>query len=127
MKSLKIFLLSLLLIFISCGDKQEKKEEIPVKKKEIPVKVVQEEVAEKPLVFSVQIGAFSKENPKFDVIDNVVVSNENGLFIYRLGTFETYKEARASRRKLRNLYSGAFVQALKNGKRVDIKSALKSK
>jgi hypothetical protein len=48
------------------------------------------------------------------------------MFVYRLGSFETYKEARDSRRKLRNTYPGAFVQALKNGNRIEIKNALKT-
>lgn len=127
MKSIQVVLISFLFLLISCGDKQEKKVVIPVKKVEEPVKVVQEVVVEKPLIFRVQIGAFSKINQKFTAIDNVIISNENGLFIYRLGSFETYKEARVSRRKLRNTYRGAFVQAVKDGKRVSIREALKSK
>lgn len=127
MRSIQVVLVSFLFLLISCGDKQEKKVEIPVKKVEEPVKIVQEEAAEKSLIFSVQVGAFSKENQKFLAIDNVIISDENGLFIYRLGSFETYKEARTSRRKLRNIYHGAFVQAVKGGDRVDIKTALKSK
>lgn len=127
MRSIQVVLVSFLFLLISCGDKQEKKVVIPVKKVEEPVKIVKEEVAEKSLIFSVQVGAFSKENQKFSAIDNVIISNENGLFIYRLGSFETYKEARISRKKLRNTYRGAFVQAVKGNNRVDIKSALKSK
>jgi N-acetylmuramoyl-L-alanine amidase len=129
MKTIQVVLVSLFLVFISCGDKAPKEKEVvlPVKEVEAPVKVVEEEVKEQPLVFSVQIGAFSKENQKFATIENVVVSNENGLFKYRLGSFETYKEARKARRNLRNTYPGAFIQAVKDGKKVDIRKALKSK
>jgi hypothetical protein len=118
-----------LFLLISCGGETPKKINVdsPIKKIETPIQVYNKEMVEKPLIFSVQIGAFSKENQKFLAIDNVIISNENGLFIYRLGSFETYKEARVSRRKLRNTYRGAFVQAVKGDNRVDIKSALKSK
>lgn len=124
MKTIHFFLFSLFLVFISCGNKQEKKEELPVIKIEEPVKVVPEVVVEKPLIFSVQIGAFSKENKQFSKIENVITSNENGLFIYRLGAFETYKEARVLRRKLRYKYYGAFVQALKGSERINIQQAM---
>ncbi|MFN0728920.1 SPOR domain-containing protein [Polaribacter gochangensis] len=129
MKTIQVVLVSLFLVFISCGDKTPKGKEVvlPVKKVETPVKTVDEEVKEPSLIFSVQIGAFSKENQKFAAIENVVVSNENGLFKYRLGAFETYNEARSLRRNLRNIYPGAFIQAVKNGEKVEIREALKSK
>lgn len=127
MKTLQVFLISLFLVFISCGDKTPKGKEVvlPVNEVEEPVKTVQEEVKEQPLTFKVQIGAFTSANKKFEMINDVTIVNENGLYKYRLGDFESYKEARSYRRSLLAKYPGAFVQAEKNDTSIQIKEALK--
>ena len=127
MKTIQLFLLCVLLVFISCGGTQEKKEEIPVKKIEKPVKVEKEEKVEQPLIFTVQIGAFEYGNNEIAAVKNVVTFKESNLFIYRLGSFTSYSEARKARRNLLNTYPDAFVQALKDGKRISIDKALNSK
>lgn len=127
MKTLQVFLMSLFLIFISCGDKTPKEKEVvlPVNEVKEPVKIVQEKVKKQPLTFKVQIGAFTSANKKFEMINDVAIVNENGLFKYRLGSFKTYKEARSFRRSLLAKYPGAFVQAEKNDTSIQIKEALK--
>ena len=61
-----------------------------------------------------------------DTIVQIDVSlyQENSLTKYRLGAFETYKEAREFRLKVSNEYKGAFVQALKNNVPISITEAL---
>jgi hypothetical protein len=127
MKTIQVVLVSLFLVFISCGDKTPKEKEVvlPVKKVETTVKVVDEEMKTQPLTFKVQIGAFTVANKKFEMINDVAIVNENGLFKYRLGSFESYKEARSFRRSLLAKYPGAFVQAEKNDTSIQIKEALK--
>ena len=127
MKTIQVVLVSLFLVFISCGKQQEKKEEIPVKKVEQPIEVVQEKVVEQPLVFTVQIGAFEYGSNKMAAVKDVVTTKENNLFIYRIGSYTTYSEARNARRSLLNSYPDAFVQAIKNGERIAIGKALNSK
>lgn len=127
MKTAQIFLMGIFLVFISCGKKQEEKVEIPVKKVEKPVEVVKEEIIAQPLIFTVQIGAFEYGNNKIAAAKDVVTYKENNLFVYRFGSFSSYSEARKVRRNLLNTYPDAFVQAVKDGKRLAIEKALKSK
>jgi len=125
MKKVLLFL-SVSLILFSCGDKKVKKEIVPEKKIEkVVIPEVKKETPKPILIFTVQIGAFKKQNSKFSSIENVNISTENNIYKYRLGTFSTYKEARNSRRKLLDIYPGAFVQAVKNGRGIKIKEALK--
>ncbi len=124
MKSLQLFLLSLFLVFISCGETKTKEEIIPEKKVET-VPVVKKEVPKPTLVFTVQIGANKKESAVFSSIDNVQVSKENGMFKYRLGSFKTYKEAKSFRKTLVHKFPGAFVQAVKNNQAISIQEAIK--
>ena len=49
---------------------------------------------------------------------------ENSLTKYRLGSFETYQEAKQFRLQVLNTYKGAFVQALKNNEPIHILEAL---
>lgn len=122
-------LLFFLLLVLSCGKKELKKESQEVVKpvfKDQPVQV-DEEIAEKEvltLVFTVQIAALKKTNQRLADIKNVHMYQENTLTKYRLGTFETYKEAREYRLKVINEYKGAFVQALKNNVPITIIEAL---
>ena len=132
MKSLQLFLLSLFLVFISCGDKTPKKIKVdsPIKNYETPKGVYTEEMVEKEapkptLVFTVQIGANKKESAVFSSIDNVQVSQENGMFKYRLGSFKTYQEAKSFRKTIVHKFPGAFVQAVKNKQAISIQEAIK--
>jgi hypothetical protein len=125
-----ITLLFFLLLVLSCGKKELKKESQEVVKpvfKDQPVQVDEEIIAEKEvltLVFTVQIAALRNTNERLADIKNVHVYQENTLTKYRLGTFETYKEAREYRLKVINDYKGAFVQALKNNVPITITEAL---
>jgi hypothetical protein len=102
------------------------------KKKEILLKVFQEKemvipVAEAEkvrIVFTVQIAALEKVNNVLNNTENVHVFQENVLTKYRLGVFETYKEARIFRTQLIRTYKGAFVQALRDDVPIPIKEAL---
>lgn len=132
MKSLQLFLLSLFLIFISCGDKAPKKIKVDseIKNIETPIRVYTEEMVEiealiPTLVFTVQIGANKKESPVYSSIDNVQVSQENGMFKYRLGSFKTYQEAKLFRKTIVHKFPGAFVQAVKNKQAISIQEAIK--
>lgn len=126
MKKVLVFL-SFALVFISCGGKEVKKEKnVPEKKVEtVAVPVIKKVTPRSILVFTVQIGANKKESTMFSSIENVQVSNEKGMYKYRLGVFETYKEAKSYRKAILKKFPGAFVQAVKNGIGIEIKEALK--
>ena len=118
-----------LLLVLSCGKKELKKESQEVVKPVFKDQQVQvdEEIAEKEfltLVFTVQIAALRNSNERLADIKNVHMYQENTLTKYRIGTFETYKEAREYRLKVINEYKGAFVQALKNNIPITITEAL---
>jgi hypothetical protein len=132
MKSLQLFLLSLFLIFISCGDKAPKKIKVDseIKNIETPIRVYTEEMVEiealKPtFIFTVQIRASKKKLKKYSSVENVLIFNEEGMYKYRLGSFKTYKEARSYRENLLQEFPGAFVQALKNNQPISIQEAIK--
>lgn len=126
MKIHQVIYLSFIMLLISCGSKEVKKEALPEKKVEkITVPVVKEEAPKPTLVFTVQIGAFKKQNSRFSSIQDVQVSSENNMYKYRLGTFETYKEAKFYKRTLLSKYPGSFVQAVKNNKPITIQEAIK--
>jgi len=110
--------------FLSCSKTDKKEEVIPqeIKEKEVTIPVV--EVVKDKLVFTVQIAALKKENNALSNIENVAIFQENSLVKYRLGAFETYKEARSSRAQLTSVYKDAFVQALLNDAPIPIKEAL---
>lgn len=122
-----LVILSFILVFISCGGKEAKKEIVPEKKveevKTIPI--VKKEIPKPILLFTVQIGATKKESKVFSSVKNVRVSKENGMFKYRLGSFKTYKEAKSFRKKVFNKYHGAFVQAIKGNQSISIQKAIK--
>jgi hypothetical protein len=119
-----IFLLLFCVAFLSCSKTDKKEEVIPqeIKEKEVTIPVV--EVVKDKLVFTVQIAALKKENNALSNIENVAIFQENSLVKYRLGAFETYKEARSSRAQLTSVYKDAFVQALLNDAPIPIKEAL---
>lgn len=119
-----IFLLLFCVAFLSCSKTDKKEEVIPqeIKEKEITIPAV--EVVKDKLVFTVQIAALKKANNALTSIENLAVFQENSLVKYRLGAFDTYKEARNSRAQLISVYKDAFVQALLNDEPIPIKVAL---
>lgn len=125
MKNITTLFLFLVLVF-SCTKKEtkpENKETLePVVKDTIVQVENEEEISE--LIFTVQIAALRKDNAPLSNLSNVSLYQEDSLTKYRLGTFETYKEARAYRLKILNTYKGAFVQALKNNVPISITEAL---
>ena len=127
MKNSTTLLFFLLLVF-SCTKKEVKKEKQEVLEpilKDTIVKIDYESKEEvSKLIFTVQIAALKNSNEKFANIANVSLYQENSLIKYRLGAFETYKEAREFRLKVSNAYKGAFVQALKNNVPISITEAL---
>ncbi|MFT5257846.1 MAG: hypothetical protein ACI8VJ_000938 [Polaribacter sp.] len=119
-----IFLLLFCVTFLSCSKTDKKEEVIPqeIKVKEITIPAV--EVVKDKLVFTIQIAALKKANNALTSIENLAVFQENSLVKYRLGAFDTYKEARNSRAQLISVYKDAFVQALLNDVPIPIKEAL---
>lgn len=127
-----LVLLCFTLVFISCGDKTPKKIKVdsPIKNVETPIRVHTEEIVEiedpKPtLVFTVQVGATKKRSSVYASIENIQISQENGMFKYRLGSFNTYQEAKSFRKTIVHKFPGAFVQAVKNKQAVSIQEAIK--
>lgn len=118
----------------SCGKKEVEKETTESKEQEIEKVVPKLEKIEEPeiqeyvpeLIFTVQIAALSKQNNNLYSIEGINTYDENGLTKFRLGDFETYKEARAFRLQILKKYKGAFIQALKNGEPISITEALQN-
>jgi hypothetical protein len=136
MKNLAIvFFLSI--CTFSCKNKEVEKEDKKISKPAITMPVIEVEKDEtlkngvsdieitSKLIFTVQIAALKNNNNVLENLDNVKTYQENFLTKYRLGAFETYKEARKYRLQIINNYNGAFVQALKNNKPISITEALK--
>ncbi|UAM99315.1 SPOR domain-containing protein [Polaribacter litorisediminis] len=127
MKNITTLLLFLVLVF-SCTKKEtkpENKEFLEPVVKDTILQVDDENPEEiSSLIFTVQIAALRKDNEPLSNISDVSLYQEDSLTKYRLGTFETYKEARAYRLKILNTYKGAFVQALKNNAPISITEAL---
>ena len=79
------------------------------------------------LVFRVQLGAFRRpiSGATFsDVPDLTVIKTEDGLYKYMSGSYATFDAAaQAKAQLLVKGYSGAFITAYKNGKRVPLNQA----
>ncbi|MGJ8744705.1 SPOR domain-containing protein [Polaribacter sp.] len=123
----KILILLVFSAFVASCDKKEVKKapikiDTPIVKDTIKEIVEVEEIP--TLFFTVQIAALKKSNANFDALKDIQVFHEDNLTKYRFGQFATYKEARAARKLLLTTYSDAFVQAVKNGKPINIKEAL---
>jgi hypothetical protein len=120
-------ILGITIFLISCGAKEQKKEIVPEKKvEETKTPIIVKKGESKPvLIFTVQIGAFKKNNTTFSALENVQVSLEKSMYKYRLGSFKTYIEAKAYRRTILHKFQGAFVQAVKNNQPIYIEEALK--
>ena len=120
----------LLLLFITCNNNEVKKttasEVIKAKiKAKDTIQVVQAEFIKKePLVFKVQIAALKQPNETLSKLEDVAIFQGNGLIKYRLGSFNSYSEARKFRNRIRNTYRDEFVQALKNEVPVSILEAI---
>lgn len=130
MKTSNYFVLILsLLLAVSCAKKEEKKTDEKPKEQVVdtvqPAPVKQPEKKKPALVFTVQVGAFKKENTKLASLSNVQVSQESGLHKYRLQSFETYQEAKKYKNSISAQYPDAFIQAVKNGEPISIQAALK--
>jgi len=135
MKNLAIVLFLSICIF-SCKNKEAEKEDKKFSEPEIttPIFEVEKEDMLKnedsdnfksdKLVFTVQIAALKNENEQLRNLNDVKTYQENYLTKYRLGSFETYKEAKKYRLQVLNTYKGAFVQALKNNEPIHITEAL---
>jgi hypothetical protein len=119
------FLIVLCIVFFSCAKKEQKEvtvKDTPIKVTVVPVQA--EEEIEDKLIFTVQIAALKKSNKIFTNLENIKIFQESALVKYRLGAFETYKEARNHRTQLIRNYKGAFVQALLNDTPISITKAL---
>ena len=131
MKKISILTLTLLLVF-SCGKKDVKSGSEQINESEVEVSVNEADELTSPeleeeipvLIFTVQIAALKNQSEDFEYIDGIKVYYENDLTKYRLGTFETYQEAREFRTQILNEYNDAFIQALKNEQPISILEAL---
>ncbi|MDG1320920.1 MAG: hypothetical protein P8P28_02705 [Polaribacter sp.] len=92
------------LLFITCNNNEVKKTTASeVIKAKDTIQVVQAEVIKKePLVFKVQIAALKQPNETLSKLEDVAIFQENGLIKYRLGSFNSYSEARKFRNRIRN-------------------------
>lgn len=79
------------------------------------------------LVFRVQVGAFSRPISKStfaDVPNLLVFKTDDGLYKYMSGSYKTFQEASDAKAQLLvKGYSGAFIVAYKQGKRVPLEKA----
>lgn len=135
MRNLAIVLFLSTLMF-SCKNKDAEKEDQKFSEPEITTPIVdvekeeelKNEVSDSPekdkIIFTVQIAALKNENEELRNLNDVKTYQENYLTKYRLGSFETYKEAKKYRLQVLNTYKGAFVQALKNNEPIHITEAL---
>lgn len=130
MKLNRLLVLASFLLLFSCTEKKKEIELIPVDEPAVEVidTVGVEEIYDEPkdiLEYTVQIGAYSKENIALETsVDNIIAVNEDGLIKYRLGDFSTYASANKLKNALLSDYSDAFIVAIYNGNRIDIAEAL---
>tara|TARA_B110001469_G_scaffold36254_1_gene36240 strand:+ start:8167 stop:8559 length:393 start_codon:yes stop_codon:yes gene_type:complete len=125
-KMKKSWLLLIGLVFITCNNSEEQKvTSLKIIKTKDTTLIVKAEVIKKEiLIFKVQIAALKQPNESFANLENLAIYQENGFTKYRLGSFETYKEARKYRNRILKTYKDAFVQALKNEVPVSILEAI---
>ncbi len=77
------------------------------------------------LFFTIQIGAFKNNNVFFSDLENIVIYKEDGINKYRIGEFLSYQEAEEYKKMINSSCKGAFIVAIKNGKKITLKAALK--
>jgi hypothetical protein len=85
------------------------------------------------IIFSVQLGVFSKklldnDIEKFKPItDSYTLKykiNENGMYIYYIGEYSSYEEASNVKNKIKSMGQDGFVIAFQNGEKISAKKAL---
>ena len=132
MRQIFIFLFTVAFMFSCDKDKSSPKNLDDTTKDSIvtPVKAepenknnVEEEI-EVSIIFTVQVAALQNPNGNYKGLQNADVYKEGNFTKYRIGHFETYKEAKSFRRKVLKTYPGAFIQALENDKPIHISKAL---
>ena len=79
----------------------------------------------KDIFFTIQLGAYKKDEIFLADLENIVVYKENGINRFRIGEFPTYNEAKEYKKMIRNSCKDAFIVPIKNGKRISISEALK--
>lgn len=124
----KIFLTCTLVLVASCSKEKEVVSEPkvePVVEIAKPVVEKVEVIEKKPLVYSVQIGAFQNTNADIENANpDARIVSEDGLTKYRLGVFSTYQDASVFKKRNQSKYPDAFVVATNNEVRIDISEAL---
>ena len=77
------------------------------------------------VIFRVQLGAFKSkpDDSYFKNVDNIIVQENDNIYRYYSGAFDTFEAAAAHKVKLSVAgFKGAFVAAFKGGKKVPLKS-----
>jgi hypothetical protein len=132
MRQLFVFLVTVVIMFSCAKDKSSPKnlDNTTKDSNATPVKVepenknsIEEEI-EASIIFTVQVAALHNPNSNYKSLQNADVYKEGNFTKYRIGHFETYKEAKSFRRKVLKTYPGAFIQALENDKPIHISKAL---
>lgn len=133
MRQLFFFFVTVAIVFSCAKDKSSQKDidntskdtiVTPVKVEKENQDVVEEEEIQPSIIFTVQVAALHKPNSDYKGLKNADVYKEGNFIKYRIGHFETYKEAKSYRKKILESYPGAFVQALENDKPIHISKAL---
>lgn len=79
------------------------------------------------IVFRVQLGAYAQplsENIFLDIPDLIMVRTSDGLYKYMTGSFNTFEQAAVRKAQLLvDGYTGVFIAAYQNGKRVPLADA----
>lgn len=84
-------------------------------------------IAGEPVIYSIQIGAFSNFKAKLfsDDLAHMKEFTESGLNKYAIGNFITYEEAKVLKDDLRNLgFKDCFIIAQSYGESINIREAL---
>lgn len=128
MKNTCVLLLILTMLF-SCGKKESKEEQtLEVVKDSVAIEKEAQEILEEDtlpsILFTVQVAALEKPNQALESLVDITTYKENGLTKYRLGNFETYKDAKDFKKMVKKSYPDAFIQALENDKPIHISKAL---
>ena len=100
------------------------------KKKNADVNITDSETINQEIDFKVQLLSsgtpLSSNSPQFKGLKNVWEYKDDGLYKYTIGNKGDLQSASALQSELREKgFSGAFVVALQNGKRIPVRKALK--
>lgn len=81
------------------------------------------------LQFKIQILASGKlladNDPEFKKLNDISYYQDNRMYKYTYGSFDTEKEAVQERKRISKLFPDAFVVAIQDGKRIDMSEARK--